>query len=262
MNCNICDYKINRSIFNAKILNKYDVKYYYCKHCGFLQTEAPYWLDEAYNESINISDTGIISRNLNLSKITTLISYFFFDKDKKFLDFAGGYGIFTRLMRDIGFDFYWDDKFSKNLISRGFEYKKDEGGGIEMITSFEAFEHFDNPIKEIKDMLKISKNILFSTELLPEKIHKPEDWWYYGLEHGQHISFYSLKTLKFIADKYKLNIYTNGTTIHLLTAKKINKYLFKLILKLKRFGLFNILSKNLNSKTVVDMNTIIQRLNR
>jgi hypothetical protein len=92
------------------ILNKYDIKYYHCVNCGFLQTEESYWLNEAYDESINISDTGIMSRNIHLSKITTLILYFFFDKNNKFLDFAGGYGIFTRLMRDIGFDFYWSDK--------------------------------------------------------------------------------------------------------------------------------------------------------
>ena len=65
-------------------------------------------------------------------------------------------------MRDIGFDFYRYDKFSENLLARGFEYKN---GGIELITCFEAFEHFDKPIEEIENMFKISKNILFSTEL-------------------------------------------------------------------------------------------------
>ena len=126
MNCKICNKKSNY-IFNAKILNKYNIEYYHCPNCGFLQTEEPFWLEEAYKESINISDTGIMVRNLYLSKITTLIIYFLFDKNKKFLDYAGGYGIFVRLMRDIGFDFYWYDKYSENLLARGFEYKN---GGV------------------------------------------------------------------------------------------------------------------------------------
>jgi hypothetical protein len=41
MKCKICNYE-TKSIFTAKILNKYNAKYYYCDHCGFLQTEELY----------------------------------------------------------------------------------------------------------------------------------------------------------------------------------------------------------------------------
>jgi hypothetical protein len=58
--CKICN-KANDSIFTLKILNKYEIKYYHCSCCGFLQTEEPYWLDEAYSESINVS---YMQRNL------------------------------------------------------------------------------------------------------------------------------------------------------------------------------------------------------
>ena len=249
MNCKICGSKAKK-IFSAKILNKYNINYFYCDNCGFLQTENPYWLEESYKESINISDTGILSRNLYLSKISSSIIFFFFNKQGKFLDYAGGYGIFTRLMRDIGFDFYWNDKFTKNLVARGFEYNKSQP--IELITCFEAFEHFENPISEIETMLGISRNILFSTELLPHLVPRPNEWWYYGLNHGQHISFYSLKTLQFIAKKYNLNLYTNKTSIHLLTGKRLNNLIFNLILKITRFGLFNIIKSGVKSKTIND----------
>jgi hypothetical protein len=247
MKCKICD-QDNNKIFNAKILNKYDVEYFHCSNCGFLQTEEPYWLEEAYTESINVSDTGIMSRNLSLSQLSTLIIYFFFNRNAKFLDYAGGYGIFVRLMRDIGFDFYWYDKYSENLLARGFEYKN--GGGIELITSFESFEHFDKPVDELESMLKISKNILFSTELLPNPIPKPAEWWYYGLDHGQHISFYSQKTFKYLAKKYSLN-YINLGGMHFLTEKKISNLQLK-VLKLSKFGLHKLLQKGLKSKTWED----------
>lgn len=55
MKCKICDNK-TYNIFSAKILNKNNIKYYYCDYCGFLQTEEPYWLKEAYNNSISITD--------------------------------------------------------------------------------------------------------------------------------------------------------------------------------------------------------------
>jgi hypothetical protein len=194
MKCKICKQK-NESVFSGKILNKYNIKYYYCSNCGFLQTEEPYWLDEAYSESITVSDTGYMQRNINLSRKLTILLALFFDKNGKYLDYAGGYGVFVRLMRDIGFDFYWDDKYTTNLFAKGFEYKSK--GRCEAVTTFESFEHFVNPLEEIEKLLSISKNIIFSTELLPNPIPKPEDWWYYGLDHGQHISPHLRETIYF-----------------------------------------------------------------
>ena len=104
MTCKICTQQTTQ-IFKAKILNKYEINYFHCEHCGFLQTEEPYWLDEAYSESINISDTGYMQRNLMLSGKLTILLALFFDKNGKFLDYAGGYGVFVRMMRDIGFDY-------------------------------------------------------------------------------------------------------------------------------------------------------------
>lgn len=118
------------------------------------------------------------------------------------------------------------------------------------MTTFESFEHFVSPIDEIEKMLKLSKNIIFSTELLPNPIPIPDKWWYYGLEHGQHISFYSQKTFKFIAKKYNLN-YTNLGSLHLLTEKKISNLKLK-VLKLSKLGLHKILQKGLKSKTWED----------
>jgi len=99
-------------------------------------------------------------------------------------------------------------------------------------------------------MLSLSKNIIFTTELLSIPIPKPTDWWYYGLDHGQHISFYSNKTFDFIAKKYNLNFITSGY-IHLLTGKKVSKYQLQII-KLTKFGLYKILQKQLKSKTWED----------
>lgn len=232
----------------ARIMNKYDISYFYCENCGFLQTEEPYWLDEAYSESINVSDTGYIRRNINLPQKLTILLSLFFDKNGKFLDYAGGYGMFVRIMRDIEFDFYWDDKYTANLFARGFKYNPEKK--IEAVTTFESFEHFVDPINEIEKIFKISKNIIFSTLLLPSPIPKPEDWWYYGLDHGQHISFYSQKTFEFISKKYNVR-YANLGDLHIFTEKKLSDLKLK-VLKLSRFGLHKILQKQLKSKTWED----------
>ncbi|MCS7232157.1 MAG: class I SAM-dependent methyltransferase [Elusimicrobiota bacterium] len=252
MKCKICFHESN-FIFAATILKKYNIKYYFCDNCGFLQTEEPYWLDEAYSEPISISDTGYLQRNLYLSQKMTILLSIFFNKEASFLDYGGGYGVFVRLMRDIGFDFYWYDKYATNIFARGFEYKDDME--IEAITSFETFEHFVNPLDEIKSMIRISKNIIFTTELLPYPIPKPQEWWYYGLNHGQHISFYSKRTLQYIAKKFNLNYYGMGS-LHLLTNKNIPKVMFS-ILKLDKFGFHKLLQIGLKSKTLDDNTKLV-----
>ena len=241
MDCKVCN-KTSEYMFSGNILNKYNVKYFQCTNCGFTQTEEPYWLDEAYSESINVSDTGYMQRNIVFSKKLTVILKLFFNKSAKYLDFAGGYGVFVRLMRDVGFDFYWEDKYTKNYFAKGFEYN---GQDIELVTSFESFEHFVNPIDEIEKLLSITNNIIFSTELMPENNPKPSVWWYYGIEHGQHISFYSEKTLHFIANKYGLK-YTNLGGLHLFSKKKISAY-SRVLLKFTNYGLYRLFLRGMES---------------
>ena len=118
------------------------------------------------------------------------------------------------------------------------------------------FEHFIDPLEELEKMLLISKNILLTTILLPDPVPEIKNWWYYGTEHGQHISFYSKKTLEFLAKKYNLNLYTNGINLHLLTDKKI-KY-FKILSRMERLGLFYLIKQKIKSKTFSDMNYIIK----
>lgn len=228
INCKICRSRVSE-FSKAKLLQKYLVGYYKCDTCGFVFTEKPYWIKEAYRDSINITDTGLVARNLNFIKLTRLIIMLCFDSNAKFLDYGGGYGLFVRLMRDAGFDFYWVDRYSRNLLSRGFEYST-KHIPYEMVTAFEVFEHMRDPMAYFSQILNYSDNILFSTFLLPKSNPKPGEWWYYGLEHGQHISFYSLKTLMIIAKKMNRYLYSNNKNIHLISNKNnLGKTFFKLI---------------------------------
>jgi len=255
MNCKICG-KENSTCFSSKILKKYSIKYYHCKKCDFIQTEEPYWLDEAYSRSINLSDTGYMSRNIFYSKRVSILLYLMFGKNGVFLDYAGGYGVFVRLMRDIGFNFILDDKYTENLFAGGFEWDKKKK--VNAITLFEVFEHFVDPINELENLLTISDTIIFSTDLHPDPIPKPENWGYFGLDHGQHISFYSKNTFNYIADKYNLNYYNDGS-FHILTSKTVSKLkLFST--KLSKLGFHHLVKRSLNSKTLEDHATMINKV--
>lgn len=257
--CKICTNTLKK-IFNTRILNKYDVDYFQCENCDFIQTEKAYWLTEAYQNSMNYTDTGIMLRNDRSSKIVTSLIVLFFNKKNVFLDYAGGYGVFTRTMRDSGFDYYWDDPYTKNLLSLGFEAKPNMK--FDMVTSFESFEHFDNPITEIEKILKFSKNIIFSTELIPNPIPEPNEWWYYAREHGQHIAFYSKKTFGYLANKYNINYYNIGN-FHFFSERKLNR-LSKLFIEFKfskhiLYGLSFVFGLFISSKTKSDMDDLIKQ---
>lgn len=230
MKCKVCE-SDSHHFAQGKVMGKYDVDYFQCSNCGFVQTEEPYWLDEAYSQPIASSDVGLAFRNLSFSQITQNLLFNFFNHQSKFLDYGGGYGLFVRLMRDAGFDFYWLDKFCQNIFAQGFEIDTATNNQFELVTAFEVFEHLVHPIDEVEELLKISRNILLSTELLPESNPKPNEWWYYVLHEGQHVSLYTAKSLSILAAKFNLNFYSNGSSLHLLTEKELPLDLFQQLAK-------------------------------
>jgi hypothetical protein len=182
------------------------------------------------------SDLGYVGRNVGLSKITRALLSALFNPNGEFVDYGGGYGMFVRLMRDAGFRFYRYDRHCENLFAQGFDWEdlpdsSRNRATFELVTAFEVFEHLANPIEEIDSMLKIAPNVLFSTILLPEPPPLPGQWWYFVLEYGQHISFYSRKSLGLIAQKFGLYLYTDGNRFHLLSRRKLSPALFRLIIR-------------------------------
>jgi len=252
--CKVCGGQSKKK-FEAQILRSYTAKYYLCADCGFLQSETPHWLQEAYREPLNRCDTGVLSRNIYLSRLTSVVLYFLYGKKARCLDYSGGYGILTRMMRDIGFDCYWCDPNAENLFARGFEYR-DSTGDIDLVTCFEAYEHFVEPIVEIEKMLKISRNILFTTVLLPDPVPDPDNWWYYGFSHGQHISFYSIRSHRHIAKKFGLDFHTNGVNIHMFSERSMHLRLFRIFLFLNRIGFSMLIRLLMKSRTTEDMNIL------
>lgn len=254
MHCKICLHETEKK-FETIILYKHTTSYFACPACGFVQTGNPVWLEEAYKEAINSCDTGILSRNISLRESVSTILYYIFDRNATYLDYAGGYGIFTRLMRDVGFDFYWCDKYSKNVFAQGFEYENKQP--IKLVTAFEVLEHLVDPLADIRNMLSISRNLLFTTVLIPEPVPLPHEWWYYGVEHGQHISFYTRATLEKIAQTFGLHYYAFGE-LHLITEKIISPLKLNLTKKcFRKLHLFKRVQKRMKSRTVEDMSHVL-----
>lgn len=181
-------------LFEKTLLGRLRAGYFQCGTCGLTQTEEPSWLEEAYASPIAAADTGILARNLGARKLVASFLHLMGVRDGVGLDYAGGYGIFVRLMRDAGFSFYWSDPYATNLFARGFEWGP-ERGAPRVVTAFEVMEHWVRPLAEFRTVAALGPEwIITSTELHPGSSPSP-DWHYLVPESGQHVAFYRPDTL-------------------------------------------------------------------
>ncbi len=173
--------------------------------------------------------------------------------------------MFVRLMRDKGYNFFRQDKYCENLFAKSFDIEDIQSGNndhYELLTAFEIFEHLEDPLEEIKKMKGYSNNILFSTELQPQKALKdPADWWYIAAETGQHIAFYTEKSLSIIAQKLGLKYYKISDNLHLFSDKNVNlKWIRAIESNSKlRFLYKKLIQKKHKSLLQSDYNNIIGR---
>ncbi len=220
MICKICN-STTKIVSNQLVLNKYKVDYHQCSTCHFIQTDEPYWLAESYENAITALDIGLVSRNIYLQNVIPPIIEMCFPEAKVMIDYAGGYGMFVRMMRDLGYNFYRQDIYCENLFANYFDLKDCPVKKVDIVTAFEVFEHLHHPIEEIGKMFELSDNIVFSTVLSPSDINEFHDWWYVSPLIGQHISFYDLTTLSYIAVKFGKKLYSNGNNLHVFTSSNI-----------------------------------------
>src|SRR4051812_14849749 len=208
MRCKICGTE-SKPYDKGLMLGRYEVQFFQCPNCGFVQTEEPFWLAESYSSVINRCDIGYVSRNVAHAKMVHSLIVMAFDAKARFVDFGGGYGMFVRLMRDLGFDFYWRDKYCENLFAAEHVAPDNSARKYELLTAFEVFEHLTDPMKEIEEMLGFSDSLLFSTGLVPDHAPAVKDWVYYGLDHGQHVAFYTRASLLHIAGNHGMRLFSH-----------------------------------------------------
>jgi len=220
--CCICGHQAQKA-FDARVLGRHEVRYFYCEHCGLLRTEDPYWLDEAYASAIADLDTGIVARNLRMARRLSSLLYFGFGQgaSDRWLDFAGGTGMLTRLIRDHGFDFRWLDRYATNLFARGFEHQV--GERYVGITAIEVVEHVHDPLDFLDRLFKDldPEIVIFSTVLFADA-PPATDWWYYAFDAGQHIAFFQRRTLQALAAALGTRVYTSARGLHCMTKRSFS----------------------------------------
>jgi methyltransferase family protein len=252
MPCGMCDGQL-RPFATTTVLRKYHARYFRCLTCHAIQTEPPYWLGEAYSRPIAAIDLGVVNRAITLAPVARALIVSLFARHASFLDYGGGYGLFVRIMRDAGFDFYNFDRYCPNLFAETFTARAGDGRHYELATAFEVFEHFPDPLRGVQDILRFSKTILFTTLLLPAESPPLDQWWYYAPDTGQHVAFYTRKALSLMAARLGLNLYTDGGSLHLFTERALGPRLVRGILRQTLFSklLRRVLERRMRTRSLL-----------
>jgi hypothetical protein len=210
--CRVCDGRVNWK-WNKRVLNnRYEAAYHECRECGTLQVANPHWLAEAYRDENRPlfwnPDPGRFVRNFSVyCYLSMLQAAGLVGNRPRWLDYGGGYGLLTQMLKDGGHDAWLYDPYVTTPYfasdRRIASLTGVEAGSFDAVTAFEVFEHLENPREitaGIRRLLRPEGVLILSTGLYDPARHDA-DWDYLSCEAGQHITLWSREGLRRLAEQ-------------------------------------------------------------
>jgi len=193
------------------------VTYSVCNKCGFIYKDKEYHLDyddeyREYNTHNNSFESvgyvkmfqEFIKKHINPLKISG-----------KVLDYGSGPGpVLKELLKKKGLDVYDYDPFF-NVNDEYLKYK------YNLIISTEVIEHFSNPLEEFKHLVSILAKGGYIVVMTTFNNYSEEEFlkWRYRRE-ASHISFFSIRTLEYIAKVTQLRVLNHNNRNVMVFQKK------------------------------------------
>ena len=196
------------------------VYYYHCPNCAFtFAPELMAWSKEEFEANIYNDEYGMVDPDYlkirpenNANSIYNAFGQFY--GKAKHLDYGGGNGLMSKMMREKGWNSTSYDPFVDVNVNL------EELGQFDFITAFEIFEHVSDVNKLIASLTKLmhpQSVVLFST-LISDSDIKPNhrlNWWYASPRNG-HISLFSKKSLSLLAESVNLKCGSFNNVAHYL----------------------------------------------
>jgi hypothetical protein len=238
-----------------------------CSVCCFSFFHQPDWLPQSFSAELNELDLGSVARCLSVADFVTAT----FSSDRgttRLLDWGGGDGLLTRLLRERGFDCVWHDPFVQPRYVGDSIYIEGDHTGI--VVASEVFLHLTDPLYALRSLLAISEVVVITAVVPPKQIEP--NWWYLMPESGQHVSFYPIVSLKELARLTGTQLSSDRRFFHVFSHRRLSIWTRTLIrLRFLAFGvafvqqgsrLVRTALGNSNSLTLADQARLIQKRHR
>jgi hypothetical protein len=211
--CRLCG-GVAEQGFSSCYLGKYAVRFYRCGTCQSLQTEPPYWLNEAYaGGPVHESDPNYLRRGLMIfALVKMLVRILRIREDEAIIDYGGGIGIVPRLLADEGFRALNFDAYAPCIFGTEIDLaKQGPPGEVGMVVLTEVLEHLANPDADFAAIFRLVPRYIFATTAIYRG--QGGDWYYIKPETGQHVFFYSRGAIEGAARKRGYVAYIYGDRI-------------------------------------------------
>jgi 2-polyprenyl-6-hydroxyphenyl methylase/3-demethylubiquinone-9 3-methyltransferase len=192
------------------------IYYHRCTVCRFIFTAA---FDEfttedfqryIYNEEYPLVDPDYLETRPR-DNAAILSSLFSLSKPRRILDYGGGNGVLSGLLRAAGFALVETyDPFVQQFSARPTDR-------FDCIVCFEVLEHAIDParaIAEMSELLADSGVIIFSTLLQPVDIDRQGLSWWYASPRNGHVSLFSRMSLETLVQPQGLRLGSFNEGLH------------------------------------------------
>jgi SAM-dependent methyltransferase len=194
------------------------VDYVMCVACNFcFAPEFGAWsaedfAREIYNDGYGRVDPDHADVRPRANAESLLLTFGERGRGIRHLDYGGGAGLLSRLLRESGWDSTSYDPFFDHGVRPG------RLGTFQLITCYEVFEHVadvNGLARNLASLLADDGLILFSTLVSDGELrrHQPVSWWYASPRNG-HISLYSASSLNILAGKHGFSMASFSPGMH------------------------------------------------
>jgi len=188
-------------------------EYYSCNSCKFIHAENASWLEGSFTDALNSLDIGSVDRCNIVADFVEVLANSLKVDNPRVLDWGGGYGLLTRILRDRGVRCAHYDPYTEPLFAKNIDLQSD--ARFDLIVLSEVMLHMTDPVSTLTELLKLSDNIIFTAVIAPPDV--TPDWWYFMPDTGQHVAIFSRQTIPELGVALKVNTLSDNQFFHLVS---------------------------------------------